>query len=174
MAGDALRALAVSVTAHGAAERSRSGSQPLKGSPQAPPGIPCGSQQQVGRDRPCPPSLSRVSLSISAITHLLPKPAGRQQRAPGGEPPALLPHSPSLPGPREGTEGAANNASTPRHCPGRALAPRAAPAGRAPRGTKCKSGLPTPHHCSRVQLPPAGTDTAVSSPIHHRRTCVRR
>lgn len=55
MAGDALRALAVSVKGHGSAERSRSGSQRLKGSLQAPPGILCGSQQQVGRDRPCPP-----------------------------------------------------------------------------------------------------------------------
>lgn len=55
MAGDALRALAVSVKGRGSAERSRSGSQRLKGSLQAPPGILCGSQQQVGRDRPCPP-----------------------------------------------------------------------------------------------------------------------
>lgn len=107
MAEDALRALAVSVRGHGSAERSLSGSQPLKGSPQAPPGVLCGSQQQVGRDRPCPP----FPFHSSAIAHLLPKPAGRQQRALNGEPPALLPHSPSLPGPREGAVGAANNST---------------------------------------------------------------
>lgn len=92
MAGDALGALAVSVPAHGAAERSRSGSQPRKGAPPAPPGILV----------PLSSRLAGIALAlpfpgVAAITHLLPKPAGRQERAPGGEPPALLPHSPSLP-----------------------------------------------------------------------------
>lgn len=93
------------------------------------------------------PSLSRVSL---------PSPICFQNRLGGRN--GLLAGSPRPSSrtaprsrPREGTEGAESNSRTPGHCPGRALAPRAAPAGRAPRGTKPKSGLPTPHHCARVQ-----------------------
>lgn len=93
MAEEALRALAGSVKGHGPAERSRSGSQRLKGSLRALPGILGSSQQRLGRDRSRPPV---PGFRCSA----LPSPICFQNLLDGGtglfpgSPRAFLPHSP--------------------------------------------------------------------------------